>query len=126
MVNQERYGYQSCPCRLASGEKEKDLDIICHCDYRDSDLDEYGTCYCAFYIDEDIKSEKKKARAIPDRRFDKENKTLPENMVKRMTDLKYPVWRCRVCGYLCARDNTPARCPICKAEKERFELFIER
>ncbi len=91
IVNQERYGYQPCPCRLASGEKEKDLDIICHCDYRDSDLDEYGTCYCALYIDEDIKSEKKKARAIPDRRFDKENKTLPENMVKRMTDLEYPV-----------------------------------
>ena len=43
--NQERYGYMLCPCRIGEGEKEKDLDIICPCDYRDSDLDEYGQCY---------------------------------------------------------------------------------
>jgi ferredoxin-thioredoxin reductase catalytic subunit len=29
LLNEERYGYPSCPCRLASGVKEKDLDIIC-------------------------------------------------------------------------------------------------
>ena len=45
MANTKRYGYQACPCRLASGVKEDDLDIICPCDYRDPDLDEYGTCY---------------------------------------------------------------------------------
>lgn len=45
MVNASRYGYQSCPCRLASGHKEEDLDIICPCDYRDPDLDQYDTCY---------------------------------------------------------------------------------
>jgi len=33
------------------------------------------------------------------------------------------VWRCRVCGYLCARNQPPQRCPICKATKERFEQF---
>jgi ferredoxin-thioredoxin reductase catalytic chain len=43
--NQERYGYMLCPCRIGEGEKEKDLDIICPCDYRDTDLDEYGQCY---------------------------------------------------------------------------------
>jgi rubrerythrin len=35
----------------------------------------------------------------------------------------YPVWRCRVCGYLCARDGPPEVCPICKAKKDRFERF---
>ena len=35
----------------------------------------------------------------------------------------YPVWRCRVCGYLCARDSPPEICPICKAKKDRFERF---
>ncbi len=45
MVNINRYGYQACPCRLASGNKEEDLDIICPCDYRDPDLDEHDTCY---------------------------------------------------------------------------------
>ena len=43
--NRERYGYMLCPCRLGEGEREKDLDIICPCDYRDADLDEYGQCY---------------------------------------------------------------------------------
>jgi ferredoxin-thioredoxin reductase catalytic subunit len=28
LVNAERYGYQACPCRLATGKKEEDLDII--------------------------------------------------------------------------------------------------
>jgi len=35
-----------------------------------------------------------------------------------------PVWRCKVCGYLCARDSPPEVCPICKAKKDRFEVFI--
>ena len=43
--NEARYGYQACPCRLASGEREDDLDIICPCDYRDADLEEYDQCY---------------------------------------------------------------------------------
>lgn len=43
--NRERYGYMLCPCRIGEGEREKDLDIICPCDYRDADLDEYGQCY---------------------------------------------------------------------------------
>jgi len=33
------------------------------------------------------------------------------------------VWRCKVCGYLCARTEPPEVCPICKVGKERFELF---
>jgi ferredoxin-thioredoxin reductase catalytic subunit len=45
LVNEMRYGYWNCPCRLATGIKEDDLDIICPCDYRDPDLTEYGTCY---------------------------------------------------------------------------------
>jgi ferredoxin-thioredoxin reductase catalytic chain len=44
-TNVGRYGYQLCPCRLGTGDKAEDLDIICPCDYRDADLDEYGTCY---------------------------------------------------------------------------------
>ncbi len=43
--NLQRYGYMLCPCRMGEGEREKDLDIICPCDYRDADLVEYGQCY---------------------------------------------------------------------------------
>jgi ferredoxin-thioredoxin reductase catalytic subunit len=45
LVNEKRYGYGNCPCRLASGNKADDLDMICPCDYRDPDLSEYGACY---------------------------------------------------------------------------------
>ena len=45
LTNEERSGYQACPCRLASGKKEEDLDIICPCDYRDADVMDYGVCY---------------------------------------------------------------------------------
>ncbi len=44
-TNQQRYGYMLCPCRMGEGEREKDLDIICPCDYRDADLEEYEQCY---------------------------------------------------------------------------------
>jgi len=50
MVNENRYGYPSCPCRLASGRREEDRDIICPCDYRDTDLVDSGTCFCALYV----------------------------------------------------------------------------
>ena len=29
LINEERYGYWACPCRLASGDRGEDLDIIC-------------------------------------------------------------------------------------------------
>jgi ferredoxin-thioredoxin reductase catalytic subunit len=45
LINEKRYGYWACPCRLAVGVKEDDLDIICPCDYRDPDLDDYGMCF---------------------------------------------------------------------------------
>lgn len=45
LFNRERYGYMCCPCRLASGDREWDRDIICPCAYREDDVREYGRCY---------------------------------------------------------------------------------
>ena len=50
LTNKERYGYMACPCRLASGDRVKDRDIICPCDYREPDVREYGSCYCNLYV----------------------------------------------------------------------------
>ena len=50
LLNKERYGYMCCPCRLASGDREQDRDVICPCDYRAPDVEEYGACYCALYV----------------------------------------------------------------------------
>jgi ferredoxin-thioredoxin reductase catalytic chain len=45
LLNRDRYGYMCCPCRLASGDREWDRDIICPCVYREKDVWEYGRCY---------------------------------------------------------------------------------
>ena len=50
LVNKERYGYMCCPCRLASGDRDWDRDIICPCVYRAPDVKEYGSCYCNLYV----------------------------------------------------------------------------
>jgi ferredoxin-thioredoxin reductase catalytic chain len=125
--NTERYGYPSCPCRLASGNRDFDLDIICPCDYRDPDLDEFGACYCALYVSRDITDGKKRVEPIPERRPPAEKRTEKHAVSSGILsgNLKLPVWRCRVCGYLCAREGPPESCPICKAKKDRFEKFLE-
>lgn len=126
LINEERYGYPACPCRLASGRKADDLDIICPCDYRDADLAEYGSCYCALYVSGEIAEGRKKASSIPERRppEGKRRRTQSPAASSLPTTLPYPVWRCKVCGYLCARDDPPDTCPVCKAKKERFERFL--
>lgn len=125
LVNDDRYGYQACPCRISSGIKEEDVDIICPCDYRDPDLTDYGACYCALYVSQDIVDGKKNVESIPDRRPpEEERKMQKENKIESISSLKYPVWRCKVCGYLCARDSPPEICPVCKAKKDRFERFL--
>lgn len=127
LINQKRYGYWSCPCRLASGAKEDDLDIICPCDYRDADLNQFGTCFCGLYVSGEVAQGKKKIGSIPERRPTKEGrKKMKEEkgLVETKSNFKIPVWRCKVCGYLCARDEPPDVCPICKAGKDRFERFM--
>jgi len=71
--NRERYGYPSCPCRVSSGILEKDKDIICPCDYRTPDVEEYGMCYCALYVHKDVHEGKRPLEPIPERRpFEKQ------------------------------------------------------
>jgi len=69
LINQKRYGYWACPCRLASGNRDEDKDIICPCVYRYPDVEEFGACYCALYVSKKIKEGKKEAKSIPDRRY---------------------------------------------------------
>ena len=47
----DRYGYLVCPCRLSSGSREADRDIMCPCVYREEDVKDYGFCYCGLYTD---------------------------------------------------------------------------
>ena len=125
LINEGRYGYGSCPCRLADGTRDRDLDIICPCDYRDPDLDEYAACYCALYVSEEIALGHRQAEAVPERRVARavgRAGKAPEELAG-FTRTGMPIWRCKVCGYLCARPQPPQKCPICKADRDRFERF---
>jgi ferredoxin-thioredoxin reductase catalytic subunit len=133
--NEERYGYPSCPCRLASGEFHFDRDIVCPCDYRDPDVEEHGCCYCTLYIRKDAFKGKIPITQIPERRpYEKQAKayidpakTSSAKTSERTVDLagrppetKMKMWYCRQCGYVCFREEPPYTCPICKAKREMF------
>jgi ferredoxin-thioredoxin reductase catalytic chain len=66
--NESRYGYRSCPCRLAKGDGEYDGDIICPCVYRDPDIREFGSCYCGLYVSRAWNEEKIQHLKVPERR----------------------------------------------------------
>jgi ferredoxin-thioredoxin reductase catalytic subunit len=142
--NTERYGYGSCPCRLASGNFELDRDIICPCDYRDPDLAEFGYCYCALYVRKDIYEGKTPIQPIPERRpkekqarayavtFELEStgeKPPQETEEKKekspeLSKIEMKMWYCKQCGYVCYREDPPYICPICRARREIFSEII--
>jgi len=68
LVNKGRYGYMSCPCRLAGGDRENDKDIICPCVYRTGDVEEYGSCYCNLYVSKAWNEETIPHVYVPERR----------------------------------------------------------
>jgi ferredoxin-thioredoxin reductase catalytic subunit len=135
-INEEKLGYWNCPCRMDSGSRLDDFDIICPCKYSDPDLEEYGRCYCALYVTQDYIDMGMPTDPIPERRPEaKQNRGLESDEIGDAQHIqdsgdsdsvksgKIKVWRCQVCGYLCARRGAPSICPICRAKKERFEEF---
>lgn len=133
--NEERYGYPSCPCRLASGKLEFDRDIICPCDYRDPDVKDFGYCYCGLYVRQDVFEGKLPVTPILERRPAEkqaraytvtqkpaaekqagEAATVPGEPAK----IEAKLWYCRQCGYVCFREDPPYICPVCKAKREMF------
>lgn len=68
LVNKKRYGYMACPCRLATGIRENDKDILCPCVYREPDVEEFGSCYCNLYVSKEWNEEKIPHEYVPERR----------------------------------------------------------
>ena len=141
-INEDRYGYPLCPCRLASGNFEYDRDIICPCDYRDPDVAQYGACYCRLYVNKQV-YDSKNLPEVPERRpLEKQAraygtqtaaKPAPSSVqgpqqvptptpqaTKPQPTVKKKLWYCKQCGYVVFREDPPYICPICKAKKEMF------
>jgi len=138
-INEERFGYPVCPCRLGTGNPDLDQDIICPCDYRDPDITQYGACYCRLYVNKTV-YESQNLPQIPERRPpEKMNRTYdtpttqqqtPTNtpinpqiqttIQKQLPEIKKRLWYCKQCGYVVYREDPPCVCPICKAKQEMF------
>jgi ferredoxin-thioredoxin reductase catalytic chain len=134
--NEERYGYLACPCRLASGKFQFDRDILCPCDYRDPDVEEFGACYCALYIRKDVFEGRTPLQPVAERRpiekqvrayeapvatpTEKLSETVAVEVGKAPSETKLKLWYCKQCGYVVFRENPPYICPICKAKREMF------
>jgi ferredoxin-thioredoxin reductase catalytic chain len=144
-TNEDRYGYPSCPCRLATGNIELDRDIICPCDYRDPDVAEYGACYCRLYVNNAVyetqklpevperRPAEKMARAygtpIEDKASPQQTQGAPEKppiLPQIKSEVKKKLWYCKQCGYVVYREDPPYVCPICKAKKEMFSEIETR
>ena len=135
--NEERYGYPSCPCRVASGKLEFDRDIICPCDYRDPDVAEFGFCFCALYVRKDVVEGKVPIHSIHERRpaekqaraYAAPSETASAGTPETTTatgQVKKRLWYCKQCGYVVFREDPPYVCPICKAKREMFaEVAID-
>jgi len=137
-TNEARFGYPSCPCRIATGRFDVDRDIICPCDYRDPDVEEFGACYCALYVRKDIYEGKVKIQPVPERRppekqaraFAVATGSTPtgepaaavakEPSEELEGEGKMKFWYCKQCGYVVFREEPPYICPICKAKREMF------
>lgn len=48
--NKSRCGHQYCPCRIRSGDEEKDRAIECPCVYHKDEINQDGSCHCNLYF----------------------------------------------------------------------------
>jgi ferredoxin-thioredoxin reductase catalytic subunit len=66
--SRKMHGYYLCPCREGWGNRIKDRDITCPCEYAAQDIAEYGNCYCGLFVSEQMAASGLPPAAIPDRR----------------------------------------------------------
>ena len=48
--NKKKFGRPYCPCRLRSGDEEKDRAIVCPCVYHKDEVATQGSCHCRLYF----------------------------------------------------------------------------
>ena len=48
--NRLRHGERYCPCRIRSGDPERDRLIICPCAHHETEIAEEGHCHCNLFF----------------------------------------------------------------------------
>ena len=50
-INEEKFGLKLCPCRLRDGSKERDMELICPCNFFKQDVwREQKRCWCGLFV----------------------------------------------------------------------------
>ena len=53
--NQKKFGVKYCPCRLRTKDFEKDLKLVCPCNFLiQKTWKENGECWCSLFVKESI------------------------------------------------------------------------
>ncbi len=51
LENDKNKGLKYCPCRITTGDKEKDLSLVCPCNFKTQKTwKEYGECWCGLFV----------------------------------------------------------------------------
>jgi ferredoxin-thioredoxin reductase catalytic chain len=51
LENEKKHGLRLCPCRLRDGTREKDLELICPCNFKTQDVwKDKGRCWCGLFV----------------------------------------------------------------------------
>jgi len=49
--NEKKFGLKLCPCRLRDGTRERDIELICPCNFKSQDTwNEKGMCWCGLFV----------------------------------------------------------------------------
>ena len=51
--NKIKFGESYCPCRIRSGDKAKDEEIICPCIFHRDEIEKEGNCHCYLFYAKD-------------------------------------------------------------------------
>jgi len=50
LMNKKKHGEVYCPCRIVTGDKEKDKKIICPCVFHKKEIELQGKCCCGLFV----------------------------------------------------------------------------
>jgi len=51
LENMKNKGLRYCPCRITTGDRQKDIELICPCNFKaQGTWKEYGECWCGLFV----------------------------------------------------------------------------
>lgn len=58
-----KHGKDYCPCRVVTGDKEKDEQIVCPCVFHQREVEDDGHCHCMLFTRQQGKTAEAKGKA---------------------------------------------------------------